>query len=650
MAEARATLRDELERRDAAGFVGRAAERAWAARSWREAGAPRVLLVHGAGGVGKSALLRAIGRDAADDGRFVVALDGRAVGSSLDGLERALGTAARPATVVLVDEADELAVPGRSRRDLVLGLLRDDAVIVVAGRRRPGREWFDDGAEHIVSACALDPLPDDDCRALLAHRGIDDPDVVAELVAWSGGYPLALAVASPHGPRSAPARPSDADDVGARLVEHLAGHALDDVDPLVLEVAALARAVDAQMLAAVLPGRPTRRGLRDLRAAAVTEQVGSRVALHDLVRRAVRARPGVGAERRGDLVTRIADHLATRIADEPELVIDLAELVEDRSLRAVVMGASATHVADRVRPDDLATALTTWQGTGTRWGARLARWCADAPAHVTCVRTDAGHLVGIGVAGGVDRVPEWSLDQPELGPVAGHTDIRPVAADALFLHDMHVAAAPGEPAYDEIRRVLLGAVAIRHGVTRRHMCFTSDEPMEPECAARFGFVEVPELRRCDGERTLRTWIADMGPDGVVGRLRHAITAERGLPVAPAVANTRDALALITAVKGFRDDAQLAASVLAIGTTTADRAAHVRRLVLDAIDVAFGTSERDRFLRRVLEVTYTEADGGWARAMSELHVSRATLFRHLKRARERLAATIEPTPLAVASDA
>jgi hypothetical protein len=64
-------------------------------------------------------------------------------------------------------------------------------------------------------------------------------------------------------------------------------------------------------------------------------------------------------------------------------------------------------------------------------------------------------------------------------------------------------------------------------------------------------------------------------------------------------------------------------------------------VLDALDAAFGPSPADTILRAALEHTYLDADGGPVRAMARLHVSRSTLYRHLKRARARLAATPPP---------
>jgi len=631
------TLADRADALDAARFVGREDERAWVAAARRGDDGPRILHVHGDGGVGKSALLRAVARDAEADGHRVTRVDGRAVPAGLEALELALRDASTPGAVVVVDEVDALAVPTRVLRDLLVRSLPADAVVVIAGRHRPGREWFDDGVEHLVAAHLLEPLAEVGSAALLAAMGTTEADDVAALVEWSGGSPLALTIAA----RAGPGTDADRADVTERIVAHLAGHDLDDIDPAVLEVAAVARAVDAQMLAAVLPGRPTRDALRQLRASSVTEIVRARVALHALVRRAVLSRPSTG---RADLVVRLADHLADRIPDDPALVVDLAELVVDPHLRTVLLGSSPTHATDRARPDDAATAIARWAGPGVGWGERLARWCRDAPGHVTCVRGPDGDLAGIGVAGAVDGVPAWAHDTVELGPVLDHASAAGVTDDALFLHDMHLTGAEGEVAFDEARKVMIGTVVVRYGVTRRHMYFTSDAPMPADCEDTFAFAELTALRRSDGERTLRTWTTDMGTDGVVGQLVMAIRAEQGITGPLSAADAHHALTVLDALRSFHDDLALARSPLADGRGPEQ----ARRAVHDALDAAFGPSPDDAVLRAALEHTYLDADGGPVRAMARLHVSRSTLYRHLKRARARLAAT--PPGSAPSSDA
>lgn len=612
---------------DAARFVGRRTELDGIAAARTDPGLPRIIYVHGDGGVGKSALLRAAAREAAAAGAAVLHLDGRSVGGSLEHLDAALEGAAPPPSLVLIDELDEVPGPGRAVRDRLLAGLDPLALLVIAGRRPPGREWYDDGVAHLLASRRLGPLDDDDARELLARLGTAPPNGMDAIVAWSGGSPLALVLGCRlDGPEACDAA------LGEQILEHLDAEVLTGIDPEVLELAAIARTIDGQMLAAVLPGRPVRAALHQLRASTVTERVGARVALHDLVRRAVLLAPSM---RRHELIVRLADHLVARIPDDPMLVVDLAALVQSRELRSVLLGASDTYVADRARPGDVDAVAGWCHAGGAGWVQRMARWSREAPTQVVCARTGAGSIAGIAVTGALDEVPAWAAPAIEIGPVRDHAAAAGVAHDALFMHDMHLEAPDGAPAFDEARMVLIGAAAIGHGVARRHMFFTSDQPMPPDCADAFGYREVVALRRRDGERELRTWAADMGPDGIVGQIRRTIGAEQGAPAA-AAPEAHHADAVLRALRAFHDDGALARNRLAGG----EGAAEARRRVVQAADRAFGDTGPEVLLRQSIECTYLRPDGGPELAMRELHVSRSTLYRLLKQARARMAHVIE----------
>ena len=94
------------------------------------------------------------------------------------------------------------------------------------------------------------------------------------------------------------------------------------------------------------------------------------------------------------------------------------------------------------------------------------------------------------------------------------------------------------------------------------------------------------------------------------------------------------------LRNFHNPTILAASQLARGSEVAERAESVRQLFRDLIDRAFGHSTAERALRRVLEVGYLEPDGGHARAMRRLHLSRTTYFRRLREATDRLTARLQ----------
>ena len=61
-----------------------------------------------------------------------------------------------------------------------------------------------------------------------------------------------------------------------------------------------------------------------------------------------------------------------------------------------------------------------------------------------------------------------------------------------------------------------------------------------------------------------------------------------------------------------------------------------RCCATAIDAAFGESYDEDLQRRIIERGYFDPQGGHERAAMELNVSRATYFRRLRRASERVA--------------
>jgi hypothetical protein len=71
----------------------------------------------------------------------------------------------------------------------------------------------------------------------------------------------------------------------------------------------------------------------------------------------------------------------------------------------------------------------------------------------------------------------------------------------------------------------------------------------------------------------------------------------------------------------------------------ERAESVRARLSAAIDQAFGDSADEQLLRSVLERGYLAQDTSLESAALELHLSRATFFRRLKRAVDRVVAVL-----------
>jgi DNA-binding SARP family transcriptional activator len=177
---------------------------------------PRVLVVSGAGGLGKTALVVRWAHSIAErypEGQIFIDLHSRVPGKSLSG-EEAVGAALSAFGVAKVDApptVDERAALYRSvvsgRRvlivaddaeslDQLLPLVPPTAVslMVATSRRRLAAL----SAHHAVQAFALEPLTPSATTELLARivgsQRLRDPGA-ARLVQWCGGWPLAIRIA-----------------------------------------------------------------------------------------------------------------------------------------------------------------------------------------------------------------------------------------------------------------------------------------------------------------------------------------------------------------------------------------------------------------------------------------------------------------------
>ena len=335
-------LADEVAARDAAVFVGRERELAVLAGLLGPRARHRIAFVSGPPGIGKSALLRELRRRADVAGRGEQLVTARAPGAGPDEL---------------------------------LAELPADAVLVVEQRERPDPAWWTTPSASSAVTLTLDPLPSSDSARLLATHAITDPDEVDELVRWADGLPLALAVAAAA--RAGAGGPLDAAGLArleGEVLDHLTEGLLGDpglltADRLVLAVAALAPAVDATLLAAVLPElAPGSEAERWVRGLSFSEPHGLRVALHQRVRRLLSARlRDDDPELERMLRVRIIDHLADVSGrGRPDVVVEMREVLAppvDRGVAPSMLGGSAWRVGPG-RPGDADAAAPPDAGCG----------------------------------------------------------------------------------------------------------------------------------------------------------------------------------------------------------------------------------------------------------------------------------------------
>ena len=595
------TLREAAEAADAERFVGRDAEVAVVRDLLAPESTHRILFVHGPGGIGKSGLLRAAVREARGSGCAVTHVDARSL--PVDP-ERALGELvgqrqARPCLVI--DEVDVLGSALDPLRDRLLETLPDDARIILAGRRGPGPTWREGGLDALVVDLPLGPLSDEAAGRILTARSLTR-DRIDSVVAWAQGSPLALTVATsaPKGQLHEPGSTA----LEQRLTAWLAGHPFLDVSQEVIEVAALARSVDARLLAAALPGRNTREAFARLVALPVSEQIGDTVALHAVLAAAVRARVRATEPARAAAVfRRVVEHLATRARlGDMGALLRLSRLLEDPGLRAAIGNdPSATCHPDAMRPGELVDfARRHGFDAGPDW-PEIRDWFERFPDQTLLMRRIEGHAVMVSSFVPVSQLASTGAVSESLLEAAKETDADP---DRSFLGVVMFAdVAPSDIA--DAARLGAGAFMLQRGVgDMQSMLIHYPSP------DRRPTVQTAIATEVDGDLARGVAISDFRPDGAIGTVEAMVLGEHGL----------------TRSSSGRAE-------LLVQDDDVHRIARLR----EVLDEVFDDSDTDRRLRETIELVHLGGRRSEQECLEAMHVSRRTWFRLLRTARERVAA-------------
>jgi hypothetical protein len=633
-----------LVERDRKRFVGRQAELAFLERCLDDEPPASVVLIHGPGGIGKSTLLRELGRRAEEQGRQTFFVEGRELPPMPDALEAVLAGARdceRP--VVLIDTYERMsALDGYLRRGL-LPSLPAESVVVIAGRAAPDPGWFSGGWEGLAEGLELSALPEDDALKLLATHGLDD-DRAPAVVDWAEGSPLALALAADTAKTDrtwSPAQGEDKPEIVESLIRRLAESELEGVRLAALGVAAIARVTTVDLLRAVLPDHHVEAAYARLNSLTFTEPLGDGLTLHDLVRKALRAdlrRRDQDRER--ELRRRIVDYLYERARrGDLLLAIDMAHLIENPAIRwGFNWEGSIDYRIDDMRPGDAERISVELAARNfDQWWPYTERFFAGSPERVAVARDADDNLVGYLVCMTPTTAPEFAHRDPLLGPWLAHAEADANLGESVLWHDSVDLTGDRR---GRVQAMLGVAGILRSGAENPRFAYMPINPANPSAvkfAQALGAQRFPGLDLEIGERRIECHRIDYGPGGLLAAERAVVYAELGLAPPtiqePSVIGTED---VREALRNFRVPHELARSPLAVGETSEERVESVRSLFRDAAERAFGDSENEKLLKRVLIHGYLEPTASHEQAALDLSLSRAAYFRRLRSAAERIA--------------
>ena len=578
-----------------------------------------VLFVSGPGGIGKSSLVRNLAREAADTGWSVHWIDGREIGVDHEAIDRQLDAAiAADRPLVVLDTYERLEALGGHIRARLMEVSSAAAICVVS-RKRADSGWLSGGWESCLVELTIEAMSDTEARLLLAARGVTEVDRIDHAIAWAKGSPLALSLAaeahwSNVGPNAEP--PPVLVD---RLVRRLVDDELDGPHLETLAVATLARTTTTRLLESVLPDIDVEAEVEWLTERSFVEVVGTGFTVHDLVARALRATMTLAAkETLDDLRSRIAD----AISSNPSLpsafaVSELVHLTTNQALKWGLGNQDSQHHFDVLRPGDAEYVgnIIVDHGGKSEWKC-LDVFLRNALDTVSIIRHSSGIPAGIAVYVTPGTAPAVAEHDLVVGPWLKYARTLPDGDRSVL---WHCATNLSHDQSGEVQGMMGMAGLLYSNVASPRYMFLPINPNTKEAiefAVAAGGHHLPDLDCTKHGMNLQCYVIDNGPNGIVDALRVLVHFESG------ILHRLKATALDTdSVRSALKDPRHPGRVNVVAT--------VARCFADTPD--------DRILRTCVELGYLIENASPDAAARALHLSRASYFRRLREAIERIAA-------------
>jgi hypothetical protein len=502
-----------------------------------DANGPRVAVVYGVAGVGKSALLNAFASRVRLSGTPVWCIDCAAIDPTESSFRAALDVAGwQPgaAGVVLVDTYEMFRIADPWLRHELVPSMSADVRFVIAGRDAPMLEWSTEkGRVGGLEILPLVGLTDEAARAFLADAGVadDHADMICRV---AHGHPLSLRLAAEADVAHMPM-----DEVGPRVVAALATAfraGLDEEGRRLLDVASVPRRVTKGVLEAMGCADDA---MEKLGALSFVDETSEGLRLHDAVQAAVSARlRALEPERFRELRSAAWHHLQneTRRAGASDLhrfTADLLFLIDNPFVREAMFPATAhAFSVERSRDEDAEALRALWHEFDTPEGASvLDAWLRLRPDAVRSVRDRTGAVVGCSI------VAEWRSIPPSLeraDPVVAawswHAARHPLPPGQRTLtHRRWLAAGTGEGPSGVQAAALLDVkrdyFRLRPHLGRLYLGVRDPRPFI-DALRTLDFRPFDEPIEVGGE-PFHLASLDFGPDSIDGWLNRIAAAELG---------------------------------------------------------------------------------------------------------------------------
>ncbi|HET9983597.1 MAG TPA: hypothetical protein VFQ38_08415 [Longimicrobiales bacterium] len=416
-------LADRLSAARRGRFVGRAGERTLFEGALAAPELPfAVLHVFGAGGVGKTTLLREYEQIAAERGVPTCYVDGRDIDPTPEAFLEALrGCLGLPAPLSLARAADALAARGGLLvllldtyetlapldawlRERFLPELPARALIVLAGRDSPSLAWRSDaGWQQLVRVVPLRNLSRDEAREYLRQRAVPAEQHQAVLD-FTQGHALALSLVADAFDQRPGLRfqPDVAPDVIKALLDRFAAQVPGPAHRMALEACALVRVTTEALLARMVAVEDAHELFDWLRRLSFIESGPQGLFPHDLARDALavdlRWR---NPERWAELHAHAREHYTSRLEaadthERQQLLHDLIYLHRDSVLKPFFEwreGGALRFEAARAEDAGALRGMVVAH-EGEESAAWFDHWLARQPEAFRVLREADGRLAG----------------------------------------------------------------------------------------------------------------------------------------------------------------------------------------------------------------------------------------------------------------